>query len=202
MKIEIKTKKTLKIILIICVICFCLFYLRLKVTYTSYESKITGNIDSKIANWNITINNETITEKISKTINLGDISWENKHANPSKVAPSSIGKLNLIIDPTTTSVAIKYEIKITDKNINKDKLLTVNNITDNTSSIIKTSSDTYTGLITLSEIKNNQKKTATINLEWKNDDTINDLENNSTDFVTIEFTAFQYKGEKIIAYQE
>lgn len=199
---ELKIKRLLKILLILCIVFFCIFYLRFKVTYTSYESETSSDISSKIAEWNIYINDQNITATTSKAVDLGEITWENPNANSKKVAPSSKGKINLVIDPTTTSVAIKYEIRITDKTIDDTKLLTVKSVNDIKNSLIKTSLDTYTGVISLSEIKNNETKTVTIDLEWINDDNVNDLENTSTDYVDLEFTAYQYKGEPITAYTE
>ena len=192
-------KKNIKLIIIVVTIVICVVYLKNKVTYTSYESNVDATTSSTIANWNIKINNKTLTKTDTNPIASDDITWTNTHANNSKVAPNSSGIYNIEIDPTTTNVAIKYELEVIDKSVDATKILTLTSIN---SDLIKTGIDTYTGIITLNDINNKIKKTITLNLKWLSDDN-NDSNveaTSSTDFLELEFCAYQYRGEQIVEY--
>ena len=121
------------------------------------------------------------------------------------MAPGSTGVLDINIDPTDTDVAIKFDLEIIDKNIDPLKILTVSSITDSSNQLIRTGVNTYTGIITLDEISSGTIENIKLNIEWIDNgedidfDTITD---NSEDYLEINFTAMQYRGEEIVSYTE
>ena len=206
MKKKFPILKLLKVILTGSLVIFCFFFLVGIKTSASYESNIKGEENNKIATWNININNENITDTYDKVITISDINWNNSHTDSSKVSPSSSGAFTLEIDPMTTDVAFTYELKYIDKTIDDKYLLTITSSTSSDGYFIHTSNDTYTGLFSLSDIKNKTKKIITVNLSWINNDSNNENDTSISDtteevkYINLVFTAKQYNGEKIIEY--
>jgi hypothetical protein len=205
-KLKVNKQLLIKFIVIIVIIILCFAYLRLRATYTSYESNVTGKTNATIADWNITINDKSLTTATTKVVTLDDITWTNAHAKSTKVAPGSTGTLTLVINPHTTGVAIKYDLKVVDKTVDATKALTMTSMSVSGNALTRTAVDTYTGLFSLADISSGTTQTITINLSWLNDDAVNDYyDPNSTttedDALLITFTAYQYKGETITPYQ-
>lgn len=191
-----KMKKIkLKKIVIITLLIICLLYLKSKVTYTSYESKVDATVNAKIAKWNILVNDTLITTNTPQEIKIDNINWTTNHTREGKTAPGSKGYLTLIIDPKTTEVAIDYELKIIDKKIDTNKILTVTYINTNNYDLVK-NNDTYTATFPLSDIKSGKKEVITIFLEWIEETDTTEVpkeELTSDDFIEISFKAKQKK---------
>ena len=65
-----KIVKKHKMIVLIIIILICLLYLKGNSTYTSYESEVSGNVESKIADWKIKVNDTLITTESEQVINI------------------------------------------------------------------------------------------------------------------------------------
>lgn len=175
------------------------------IAYT--RSRLVAAIDTEqdavLAKWNITLNNTLITQTMTDTIALGNISWTNDHANPEKVAPGSKGIVDLVINPQDTQVSFRYDITFTDHNVDPDILLTITNMSANGNDLIHTAPNTYTGIFPLSDIEDHQTKTITINIEWINDELNNETDTQvgsgeiTGELIGITFVAKQYRGEPI-----
>ena len=192
-----KNKQLLKFLIITVVVISCFIYLKNKVTYTSYESNVDSKIVPNIAKWDIYINDNLVTTSDTKTISIRDIIWENSHAKENMVAPGSKGHLDITIDPKDTDVAIQYEIEIIDKKVDENKILTITNIDIHDYELTNIKENTYSGIISLDDIKNNKTITISLDIEWINDDEINDLDKNIKsldDYIVINFNATQYRG--------
>lgn len=192
-----KNKKTFTYILIAII---CIIFLKQNITYSSYESDTKTEAVKNIAFWNIKVNETLISTEQSKMVNLNNVVWKNTHTRENKVSPGSIGNYKIKLDFTGTEVSVKYEIEIIDKSIDPNKLLTLNSITGPT--FIKTSPTTYTSICDLNCIKNDPVKQIQLQVEWINDDNVNDLEKVFTEEnnLIINFKAYQYQGEQIIPY--
>ena len=111
----------------------------------------------------------------------------------------------MLIDPTGTDVAIRYDLEIIDKNVDPNKILTITNITQHGVNLVKTDVNTYTGIITLDMIDSGVKPSLVLDVSWINDDNVNDLEKeieSIEDYLFIRFKASQYRGEAITEYIE
>ena len=60
-KLKKSVKNMLQVFLIAILIVLCLFFLKSRVTYTSYETEVEGKVASPIANWIISIDGYTIS---------------------------------------------------------------------------------------------------------------------------------------------
>lgn len=202
-----KSLKNITIVFSSFISCILLLYLISTDTLTSYESETNNLIKTPVAMWNIKLDDTVATDVFNKNISLRNISLVNPHANPSKIAPGTQGTLKVLIDPTTTQVAIKYNLTFIDHNVDPQHLLTVKNVSVNDNSLIKTASNTYTGLFTLNEIERLVKKEVTLTVEWinketnNNADTIIGKEEAEPKWLSLSFNASQYNNEVITEYK-
>lgn len=198
-----KNKKTIQIIVVCLVVLGSLFYLYSKGTYTSYETLTNGKITPKIAKWNIKVDGIEVTTSDVVTIGLSNINWVSNNAVAAKAVPGSHGIANVKIDPMDTDVSIKYTLEVVDKNVDSNKFLEVSNINNSTNSLIQTGENTYVGVITLDELKNKTIITLTFDVLWPLGDDVDpysDEVNSSSNFLEINFSVEQYKGEVITPY--
>ena len=198
-----KNKKTIQIIVVCLVVLGSLFYLYSKGTYTSYETLTNGKITPKIAKWNIKVDGIEVTTSDVVTIGLSNINWVSNNAVAAKAVPGSHGFATVKIDPMNTDVSIKYTLEIIDKNVDNNKFLEISNINNSTNSLIQTGENTYVGVITLDELKNKTITTLTFDVLWPLGDDVDpysDEVNSSSNFLEINFSGEQYKGEVITPY--
>ena len=198
-----KNKKTIQIIVVCLVVLGSLFYLYSKGTYTSYETLTNGKITPKIAKWNIKVDGIEVTTSDVVTIGLSNINWVSNNAVAAKAVPGSHGFATVKIDPMNTDVSIKYTLEIIDKNVDNNKFLEISNINNSNNSLIQTGENTYVGVITLDELKNKTITTLTFDVLWPLGDDVDpysDEVNSSSNFLEINFSVEQYKGEVITPY--
>lgn len=154
-----------------------IFLLVLSVSYTFglFHSEISGDVNLDVAKWNIEINDTNISSGITEQFTIDDIVYENEiegNVAENKFAPGVKGSYTLEIDPTDTSVSIKYEIIVEDEKFENDNIQ-ITSLTLEDGELTKKDDNTYMGIIPLSDKK---VHTIKINLEW-----VNEEENNAAD---------------------
>ncbi len=198
-----KKKKIVQIIVVTILLFGSLFYLYSNGTYTAYETETNGKITPGIAKWNISVDGFKVTSSDVQTIGLSNITWNSSNAVNGKAVPGSTGTAKAIIDPMDTDVAIKYTFEIIDKSVDDTKFLKVTNINDNGNNLIRVGENVYTGIFSLDDIKNKVKKELVLDVEWplgEDVDPTSEEVNSSVNFLVINFTVEQYKGEAIVPY--
>lgn len=198
-----KKKKIVQIIVVTILLFGSLFYLYSNGTYTAYETETNGKITPGIAKWNINVDGFKVTSTDVQTIGLSNITWNSSNAVNGKAVPGSTGTAKAIIDPMDTDVAIKYTFEIIDKSVDDTKFLKVTNINDNGNNLIRVGENVYTGIFSLDDIKNKVKKELVLDVEWplgEDVDPTSEEVNSSVNFLVINFTVEQYKGEAIVPY--
>ena len=127
----------------------CLMLCFMSNTYSRYVADTTGDLKMSFAQWQILVNNEDITGNTSSSVTLNPVIDENKYVESNKIAPSSTGYFDIIIDPSNVDVSFNYNITldvvnenipdliitkyaILDINHNDNNTITYKNITDNT----------------------------------------------------------------------
>lgn len=206
-KLKKSVKNMLQVFLIAILIVLCLFFLKSRVTYTSYETEVEGKVASPIANWIISIDGKTITEEEEVAgIKIDDISWYSDYARGNKVAPGSTGEMTISIDPSGTDVAIYYELEVIDKSVDDTKFLTVKNIYFDNNELTKLDVNKYMGVLSLSDIRSGVKPQMKFDVVWEStEDIVYDREavSDLDGFLVVNFTARQYNGEALpAAYME
>lgn len=198
--------KYLKTFLYIFMVFICLAYLGYKGTYASYETNITGNINPKIANWKILVNNiDAATSDDVLELDSSSFTWTcpSGGVRENKIGPGCNGTMIITVDAADTEVAVLYEFDIVDKNIVPEKILKVTNIEFSNPNFYRTGLSNYSGYLSLDNIKNDPELTLTIDVVWEDDGDIvyeEEFFTNDDNYITIDFSAKQYLGEEIIPY--
>ena len=198
-----RKKSIVQIVVVMVLIFGSLYYLYSKGTYTAYETLTNGRITPNIAKWNISVDGFKITTGEVQTVGLSNIVWNSSNAVNGKALPGSTGTAKAIIDPMDTDVAIKYTFEIIDKSVDDTKFLKVTNINDNGNNLIRVGENVYTGIFSLDDIKNKLNKELVLDVEWplgEDVDPTSEEVNSSVNFLVINFTVEQYKGEAIVPY--
>ena len=198
-----RKKSIVQIVVVMVLIFGSLYYLYSKGTYTAYETLTNGRITPNIAKWNISVDGFKITTGEVQTVGLSNIVWNSSNAVNGKALPGSTGTAKAIIDPMDTDVAIKYTFEIIDKSVDDTKFLKVTNINDNGNNLIRVGENVYTGIFSLDDIINKVKKELVLDVEWplgEDVDPTSEEVNSSVNFLVINFTVEQYKGEAIVPY--
>jgi len=112
-KIGGKMKKKSKIVLILAIISLSIFIFGSVYTYAKYLTKTTSTITSKIKNWDILVNNESIRGKSVLTNKItATFPNTNGHTKANKIAPGVEGKFTISIDYSHVDLNFSYDLSI------------------------------------------------------------------------------------------
>ena len=130
---------------------------------------------------------------------------DNENVQSGKIAPGSLGYFDIVIDPSDTDTAIRYDVTFDFSSLNNK--VVVSSIEEVYSgNLIRTDLNTYSKVITLNEIKNGITNTIRVYIKWDNSDDESDSAIGSVinNFINVPVTiaAYQYLGEKIDIYNE
>lgn len=92
-------------------------------TYSRYVADTTGNLEGQFANWKILVNENDITSGNVSSIQLTPILYDNENVANNKIAPSSKGYFDIVVDPSNVEVSFDYEITLDVLNENLPDLL-------------------------------------------------------------------------------
>lgn len=197
-----------KALAIITTLMFIVSLYQIHSTYSLLQSEVIGNVEHKIAKWNIELNNTDITNGTSQEIIIRDFTFVvDSNVKEGKIAPGVYGMIDLTIDPKDTDVSVRYDITLGDI---QDLPISINDIeiVDGNGTLIKTDKDTYTGIMKLDKIKNNTAKvTVRITVAWENREENNEkdteigTQSGYTLDIPINVKAVQYLGEQITEYE-
>ena len=175
-------KKNKKIILLLALFSLftCLYFIQS--TYAKYITSTSGNVEAKIARWNILVNNTDITGNKTLTNDITPVYLQSEHIAENVIAPTSSGYFDLVIDYSNVDVSFSYNISIKPNNVLNDFVPTAYQI-DNGQKINLTNSTTITNDILYSETT--KTKRIRVYLEWV-DDTRQTMDNAADTKVTNE----------------
>jgi len=199
-KMEKKRKKFIYFFFAVLVVCF--LYLGGKVTYTAYESDVTGDVTEKVAQFKLLVNGKDVQHE---KIVIDDIKWDSEHTRKGKISPGSCGFFEVDLNPSQSDVAILYKFSFVDKAVDNSKLILFKSITTSGAEIIRTGKTEYSGIITLDNIKNGQRPKIKVDFCYPDDgEDVPFVEDdgNLDDFFEIDFHAYQYLGEELVEYVE
>lgn len=203
-------KKVLKILTLIMLI---ITILKIGDTFSKYyTSTHTNTLSKDIGEWIIKVNEMDIYSENGESVEI-EIdkfsNFTNNYTSPDKIAPFSEGYTDITIDPTGTDVAVKYDIQVNVQGNQVQGAETRLEMISDEHILIKTAEDTYTGTISLSDVKAGKKPTIRVYILWMNNELRNEED---TDIATtgqreklnvlLNITASQYLGEEIIEYAE
>lgn len=165
-----KNKKVIIITIILLIISAILVYAILS-TYATFRSEFSGSMKVNNATWKILINNTDISLNATKEFTIDNINIDQSQGvEEGKLAPGLKGNFNILIDPSDTDVSIIYELKFDTKNINSTNIR-IDEVkeTYTGNNLVQTDVNTYTGIISLDDIKNNVTNNIQVTLLWHDD---------------------------------
>lgn len=181
--------KKLKIVLVLSTI--LLLFMILNKTYAIFYSETKIALQSSLAGFNIIIND--LEAKNSTFFSFDDITWINPHANSNKIAPGSIGTIDLVINAENVDVAFDFEINFIDHLVDSSKLLTLVSV--------KIDNQVVTPIdnkIVIPFGLNDLSKVITLDLEWVNDEENNEYDSMVGQGLEAESIGIIYKASQII----
>lgn len=92
-------------------------------TYSRYVADTTGNLEGQFANWKILVNENDITNGNSSSIQLTPVIYNNDNVASNKIAPSSKGYFDIVVDASNVEVSFDYEVTLDILNENIPDLL-------------------------------------------------------------------------------
>lgn len=201
-----KNKKTIAIVIILLIICIVLIYAILS-TYATFRSEFSGSMKVDNATWKILVNNTDVSSSTTKKFIIDNINIDKSQGvEEGKLAPGLKGSFNILIDPSDTSVSIMYEIKFDTKNINATNIK-IDEIkeTETGNNLIQTDLNTYTGIISLDDIKNKVTNNIQVTLFWHDDGdediNIGEIPEYKIN-IPVQVKVSQYLGEDIQKYNK
>ena len=111
-------------LIVVLILCSFILYYGSKYTYTSYESSVDAEVNSKVAGINVSINGQNIVKKNLDSVKLDNITLTSTHTREGKISPGSTGTFAITLDPTGSEVAFRYDFELIDKSTDSNKLLT------------------------------------------------------------------------------
>lgn len=119
-----------KIILLILSLSLTLSYM--SNTYSRYVADATGNLEVLFAKWQILVNGQDIEDQTTSSIKLTPVIDANDNVAQGKIAPSSKGHFDIVINPENVDVSFEYAIKLAVLNENMpDIMVTKYSVLDN-----------------------------------------------------------------------
>lgn len=119
-----------KIILLILSLSLTLSYM--SNTYSRYVADATGNLEVLFAKWQILVNGQDIEDQTTSSIRLTPVIDANANVAQGKIAPSSKGHFDIVINPENVDVSFEYAIQLAVLNENMpDIMVTKYSILDN-----------------------------------------------------------------------
>ena len=199
--------KKIKLVLVVAlIILVSITIYNIRGSFALFESAITVESDSNTGSWNIYINNTNISGATTEfTVNNINVETNN-HVVANRMAPGTSAYFDLNIVPTGTDVSIKYDITFDFSELSTS--LVVEDITElNNRTLVRTGENTYSGVITLNEIKNNVTSNVRVSIRWDNNENNNEIDTeigrNVNGFISIpvQINVIQYLGERLIEYE-
>ena len=121
--------KKKKIVIVLIVLLILLFALLGGSTYAKYKSKVTGNANADVSNWNFLVNNN---KEIMQTISLNS-TINNSTLVGNKIAPGTSGSFQIKLDATNSETGVNYIVNFENETQKPRNLkFTYNNKTYNT----------------------------------------------------------------------
>ena len=181
-------------------------------SYAKYVTQASGNMEKQAGAWVIKLNNKDISsQNATKTFTINNLNLlNNEYVVDGKIAPNSVGYFDISIDPTGTTTAVRFDVTLdlsdfeTVDAIHFESACLIVNGEENPSGMTRTAQNTYTGIIPLSDVKQNIVTTARLYIKWEdgeNDIDLGLIRDNQLD-LPIEVDISQYMGEELVEYQD
>lgn len=203
-------KNRVKILLWVGVLAlFAMTAIIFKNTYALFETDAYGIANNDIGRWIIKLSNQLITSGLDEDITISNFVYESSATvADGYIAPGTSAYFDLIFDATDCDVAVKYDIEFLVDEIDYEDNINVSVEALNSGSTIRTDVNTYSGIVSLASIQNDEVITIRVTLNWDDDgnhdesDTELGMVENNQLAIPINVHAVQYLGETLVEYQD
>lgn len=113
--------KRIKIILILLTLSVTLSFM--SDTYSRYVVDTSSNVELSFANWQILVNDQDITDGTTSTLEITPIIEASKNVKDNKIAPSSKGYFDILVNPSNVEVSFDYTVNVKVLNENMPDIL-------------------------------------------------------------------------------
>ena len=190
------------------VVFLILIIVKIFYTFALLESNTTRVVENGLGSWTILVNDTDVTGS-EVEFEIDNIVYEQDNTVVSgRLAPGLGGHFDISIDPTDTEVSVRYDITFDYTELEAlGTTISVASVSElSGKNVIRTGENTYTGVISLSEIEDDQVDTIRTTISWVNDETKNTqdtdlgMQDNPTIVIPIQVRLIQYTGELIEEY--
>lgn len=203
--------------ILVCIIMLLFTSYQIATTYAKYMTEATANIEKTAGAWVIKINDNDISNSNSETtFDIDDLIFpESEFVVEGKLAPASSGYFDVVIDPTGTSVAVRFDVTLDVSGlsaydaINFTAVYRVINGEEVSANMVRTGDHTYSGVISLDDVKEGIASTMRFYIGWEEDETEEGDESDTqlgnikdiTAKLPVNVVISQYSGETLEEYQ-
>ncbi|MBR1385917.1 MAG: hypothetical protein IJ568_03705 [Bacilli bacterium] len=187
---------------------FFLLAFSLTKTFSLFESEKVNTSSIDIAKWQVEVNGTDISGSTTE-FTVNEIHWNSSsNVKSGKIAPGIDGYFDIIIDPNETETSIRYDVTFDFSALDEDQFQITEIKELNNKEIVRTGEFTYSNIISLDEINNDETNTLRVYLEWVNDEANNDKDSELGNFnnhnsinipVEVEITQY-YDSDLLVEY--
>ena len=187
-------------------------------TFAKYTTGATATMQKNAGAWVIKVNNQNITSNNGAVQNfvIDDLIYpENQYVVENKLAPASNGYFDIVIDPTGSSVAIRFDVTLNVQNLNAFDSIRFTDAyrvidgEEESAGIVRTGINTYSGTISLDDVEDEIESTIRFYIGWEEEETQSGDESDTQIGLTpgvstnlpVTVVVSQYLGEQLIPYQ-
>ena len=199
------------------IIMFLFTSYQIATSYAKYIAEANGLAEKQAGAWVIKINDDDISNSNSQTtFDIDQLIFpENEFVVDGKLAPATSGYFDVVIDPTGSSVAVRFDVtldvsELSDYDaINFTAAYRVVNGQEVSAGMVRTGSHTFSGVISLADVQNGVASTMRFYIGWEEegddegdeeDSQIGNIKDLSAD-LPVNVVVSQYSGETLEEYQ-
>ena len=147
-------------------------------TYAKYIAEASGTAEKQAGAWVIKVNDDDISNSNSETtFSIDSLTYpENEFVVDDKLAPSSSGYFDVVIDPTGSSVAVRFDVTLDVSGLSLVDSIRFTNAyrvvegEEVSEGMVRTGTNTFSGIISLDDVKNGVASTARFYIGWEEEE--------------------------------
>jgi len=198
-----------KILYILSLVLVAMVVLLVLQAFGLLEASTTRVVESRLGKWTILVNDTDVTSQ-TVDFSIDTINYDtSSKVKSGKIAPGLGGYFDIEIDPVDTEVSIRYDLAFDLSTIeDSEAAIVLSSVTElGGKTLTLTDENTYTGIITLSDIDNGNVDTIRARINWNNVEAKNDKDYelgktaDSVLEIPVQLKLTQYTGEQIEEYE-
>ncbi len=157
------------------IIMFLFTSYQIATSYAKYTAEADATVEKQAGAWVIKINDDDISNSNAQTtFDIDELVFpENEFVVDGKLAPASSGYFDVVIDPTGSSVAVRFDVTLDVSELNDYDAINftaayrVINGQEVSQGMVRTGSHTYSGIISLADVEAEMASTMRFYIGWE-----------------------------------